>query len=129
VGGGPIGDDIFQWDAWIKGSDDTPYAGGIFFLKVQFPTDYRFRPPHIFFMTKIYHPNINSNGKISMNILFDQWCPALTVQKVLLSILSILGTPLLDDPFMPEIAQLYINDRQNFNAIAKEWTQKYAKFK
>uniref|UniRef100_A0A668S2Y6 E2 ubiquitin-conjugating enzyme n=1 Tax=Oreochromis aureus TaxID=47969 RepID=A0A668S2Y6_OREAU len=82
-----------------------PYHGGVFFLSVHFPTDYPFKPPKVAFTTKIYHPNINSNGSICLDILRSQWSPALTVSKVLLSICSLLCDPNPDDPLVPDIAQ------------------------
>jgi ubiquitin-conjugating enzyme E2 D/E len=63
------------------GPSDSPYSGGVFFLSIHFPTDYPFKPPKVNFTTKIYHPNINSNGSICLDILRDQWSPALTISK------------------------------------------------
>uniref|UniRef100_A0A8C9WEV9 E2 ubiquitin-conjugating enzyme n=1 Tax=Scleropages formosus TaxID=113540 RepID=A0A8C9WEV9_SCLFO len=78
---GPVGDDLFHWQATIMGPNDSPYQGGVFFLTIHFPTDYPFKPPKVAFTTKIYHPNINSNGSICLDILRSQWSPALTVSK------------------------------------------------
>ncbi len=131
---GPLDDsDLFHWQATIVGpvnslliQDDSPYAGGVFFLNIQFPNDYPFRPPKCSFLTKIYHPNINANGSICLDILKDQWSPALTVSKVLLSISSLLTDANPDDPLVPEIAQLYKTNKAKFEATAKEWTKKFA---
>ncbi|KFY41280.1 hypothetical protein V495_05001 [Pseudogymnoascus sp. VKM F-4514 (FW-929)] len=108
---GPIGDDLFHWQATIMGPSDSPYSGGVFFLAIHFPTDYPFKPPKVNFTTRIYHPNINSNGSICLDILRDQWSPALTISKVLLSICSMLTDPNPDDPLVPEIAHVYKTDR------------------
>ena len=123
---GPVENDQFHWQATIVGPDDSPYSGGVFFLNIHFPTDYPFRPPKINFTTKIYHPNINANGSICLDILKDQWSPALTISKVLLSISSLLTDANPDDPLVPEIAQLYKTNKAKFEATAREWTKKYA---
>ncbi|KAG9049975.1 Ubiquitin-conjugating enzyme E2 4 [Tulasnella sp. UAMH 9824] len=123
---GPSGDNLFQWQATIMGPGDSPYAGGVFFLTITFPTDYPFKPPKVSFTTKIYHPNINANGSICLDILRDQWSPALTISKVLLSICSMLTDPNPDDPLVPDIAHLYKTDRAKYETTAREWTRKYA---
>lgn len=64
------------------GPPESPYQGGVFFLTIHFPTDYPFKPPKVAFTTRIYHPNINSNGSICLDILRSQWSPALTISKV-----------------------------------------------
>ncbi|KAL2887585.1 Ubiquitin-conjugating enzyme E2-16 kDa [Ceratocystis lukuohia] len=76
-----FGDVQFHWQATIMGPTDSPYADGVFFLDIHFPTDYPFKPPKVSFSTKIYHPNINSSGSICLDILRDQWSPALTISK------------------------------------------------
>jgi len=123
---GPTGDNMFQWQATIMGPGESPYSGGVFFLTINFPTDYPFKPPKVAFTTKIYHPNINANGSICLDILREQWSPALTISKVLLSICSMLTDPNPDDPLVPEIANLYKGDRGRYESTAREWTRKYA---
>jgi hypothetical protein len=78
--GCPFGDFFdFLTDTFVQ--NDSPYFGGVFFLEIHFPTDYPFKPPKVNFKTRIYHPNINSNGSICLDILRDQWSPALTISK------------------------------------------------
>lgn len=125
---GPIKErnDIMSWQATIMGPPDSPYEGGVFFLEITFPSDYPFKPPKVKFLTKIYHPNINKNGGICLDILKDQWSPALTISKVLLSICSLLTDPNPDDPLVTEIATVYKKDREKYTKTAKEWTRSYA---
>ncbi|KAJ5510799.1 Ubiquitin-conjugating enzyme E2 1 [Penicillium expansum] len=150
---GPVGDDLFHWQATIMGpvSCSRLCSGGLrgghlalcevhrFITRVTphtlavssslpstSPTDYPFKPPKVNFTTRIYHPNINSNGSICLDILRDQWSPALTISKVLLSICSMLTDPNPDDPLVPEIAHVYKTDRPRYEATAREWTRKYA---
>ncbi|OMJ72051.1 hypothetical protein SteCoe_29608 [Stentor coeruleus] len=118
--------DLYNWTASIMGPEDSPFQGGVFFLNVQFPTDYPFKPPKVSFTTRIYHPNINSNGSICLDILKDQWSPALTISKVLLSISSLLTDANPNDPLVPEIAHIYKNDRARYENTAREWTRRYA---
>ena len=65
------------WQATIMGPEGSPYEGGIFYLRIEFPL----RITHlslqkITFITKIYHCNINTAGNICLDILKEQWSPA-----------------------------------------------------
>nr|XP_012567518.2 ubiquitin-conjugating enzyme E2 11-like isoform X1 [Cicer arietinum] len=151
---GPVKNDMYHWQATIIGPPDSPYAGGVFALNIHFPKDYPFNPPKITFRTKVYHPNINNNGSICLDILKESWSPALTISKVilrfhssflvwvlfsisfsfsyvlflqvLLSICSLLTDPNPDDPLVPDVARMYKSDRSKYEATARLWTQKYA---
>ena len=74
-------ENIQHWVGIIIGPIDTPYSGGLFILNIRCPSDYPFKPPSIRFLTRIYHPNINSNGSISLDIFSYQWTPALWIHK------------------------------------------------
>lgn len=123
---GPKGDNIFEWVSTIMGPTGSPYKGGIFFLDINFPKEYPFKPPKIIFRTRIYHCNINSSGNICLDILKDNWSPALTISKVLLSICSLLADCNPHDPLVGSIAQQFLNNRQEHDKIAAEWTKRYA---
>mmetsp|Transcript_11315 Transcript_11315/g.17175 ORF Transcript_11315/g.17175 Transcript_11315/m.17175 type:complete len:167 (+) Transcript_11315:112-612(+) len=137
----PLNDDPFHCTATIRGPANTPYDGGVFNLEMIFPTDYPFKPPRVKFLTKIYHCNINETGGICLDVLMDNWSPALTIPKILLSIVALLSSPnahfLTDDeyvanikdlkPTMIERAKLYNSNKAQYEKIAKEWTLQYAK--
>ena len=123
---GPVGDDLYDWIATIIGPAGSPYENGVFKLRISFPADYPFKPPKVVFITKIYHCNINSSGGICLDILKDQWSPALTVSKVLLSICSLMNDPNPDDPLVSEIANVFKTDRKEHDYRARIFTMEYA---
>ena len=123
---GPINDNMTQWQATIMGPEGSPYHGGIFNLKIDFPENYPFKPPKVMFTTKIYHCNINSTGGICLDILKNQWSPALTISKVLLSICSLMDDPNPNDPLVSEIAELLRTNKTLHDETARVWTMNYA---
>ena len=119
--------DITKWVATIMGPENTPYEGGVFNLSIEFNDRYPFKPPKVKFVTKVYHPNISpGSGEICLDILKSQWSPALTMDKVLLSICSLLTDPNADDPLHGDAARLYKRSKSEFDMRAREFTQLYA---
>lgn len=123
---GPKGDNLYEWMSTILGPPNSVYESGVFYLDIHFSTDYPFKPPKVTFKTRIYHCNINSQGVICLDILKDNWSPALTISKVLLSICSLLSDCNPSDPLVASIANQYVSNREEHDKIAKEWTRRFA---
>lgn len=117
---------LFEWSATINGPTDTPYESGVFHLKMKFPKQYPFKPPKITFETPIYHCNIDEEGEICLDLLDEKWSPALTIEKILLSISSLMAEPNPDDPLRGDIACEYMTKREEYNQHAKEYTLCFA---
>ncbi|ERN06235.1 hypothetical protein AMTRI_Chr06g170390 [Amborella trichopoda] len=122
------GDDISHLSGTISGPIETPYEGGTFQIDIQLPASYPFEPPKMQFLTKVWHPNISSqNGAICLDILKDQWSPALTLKTALLSLQALLSSPAPDDPQDAVVAQQYNQDYPTFVSTARYWTETFAK--
>lgn len=121
-----VDDNMFHWDATLFGPAETPYANGIFHLDIRIPESYPFSPPKVRFITRIFHCNVSPSGSICVDILKDEWSPALTICKVVMSISSLLSECNPDDPLNVDVAQLYRSDKAMHDAHAREWTRIYA---
>lgn len=120
-------EDMYNWQATIVGPKSSPYEEGIFKLDIIFPYEYPFKPPKVTFNTLIFHPAINFEGIICMDILINKWNPTFYISKVLNEIIDLLDKPSNKVPFVPQIAVILNEDREVFNEKAKEWTSLYAK--
>jgi len=111
----------------IQGPPDSPYEGGFFKIHIQIPKGYPFEPPKMKFKTKIWHPNISSQtGAICLDILKDNWSPALTLKTALLSVQALLTAAEPDDPQDAQVARQYKTDYKAYCSKAQFWTQSFA---
>ncbi|CAH0551905.1 unnamed protein product [Brassicogethes aeneus] len=117
-------------EAKVEGPPNSSYSGGIFTLEINIPERYPFVPPLIKFMTKIYHPNIDDNGRICLDLLkmppAGNWKPTIGIEGLLIAVRMLIECPNPDDPLMADIAEEYKNYIDEFKNKAKKYTLKYA---
>ena len=113
----------------LEGPPNTIYENGFFQFMMQFPTDFPFNPPKFIFQTKIFHPNIDSDGVVSVDILRAKWSPGLQkFANIIYSVQSLLDDPNADEFVNKEAAKLYKENKDAYENTVKEWTFKYANF-
>lgn len=125
---GPVDEDnLFVWDCLLEGPKDTPYENGVFPARLTFPTDYPLSPPKLIFTPAILHPNIYSNGEVCISILHppgddphqyeraeERWSPVQNVEKILLSVVSMLSEPNVESGANIDACKLWRDNRAEF---------------
>ena len=132
--------DFFKWKVTMIGPQDSPYAGGLFIIIVEFPKDYPCHGPEFIFENKIYHLNVNftsnhnyKQGHICLNSL-NEWRvtgqvkdqPNFGVKQALFEIFCLFYNQGTDGPYDTNMAELYKKNPQQFNENVKKWVRDYA---
>jgi ubiquitin-conjugating enzyme E2 D/E len=124
-------ENLESWTATIRGPKNSPYEGGTFRFNVTFPGDFPYRGHVLKFITKIYHPNIeSSSGTIAWGLTSpENWCPITTMEMVLLMMVNLLLEPEKHSEceLVPEIEHELREKPEVYWQMAKAWTEKYAK--
>ncbi|EDR09688.1 uncharacterized protein LACBIDRAFT_190123 [Laccaria bicolor S238N-H82] len=133
---GPISEsDFFCWEALICGPKDTPFEGGVFAAKLTFPSDYPLSPFKMKFDPPLFHPNSTkfyADGNVCISILHtpgddptmyeqasERWSPVQSVEKVILSVISMLAEPNLESGANIDCCKLYRDNRQEYERIVR----------
>ena len=103
----PCDGNLFKWDVWFLGPKDTAYETGIFKAQLIFTDDFPMAPPEMRIVSEFWHPNVYANGTVCISILHPpgtddmnstetaqmRWTPVQSLEKVLLSVISMIADP------------------------------------
>ncbi|MBN3279680.1 UBE2C enzyme, partial [Polyodon spathula] len=103
----PESDNLFKWIGTIDGAKETVYEGLRYKLSLEFPSGYPFNAPTVRFITPCFHPNVDTQGYICLDILKDKWSALYDVRSILMSIQSLLGEPNNESPLNVNAAELW----------------------
>ncbi|XP_020800049.1 ubiquitin-conjugating enzyme E2 S-like [Drosophila serrata] len=119
--------DVLDIQALIEGPIGTPYAAGIFRVKLILKNDFPITPPKANFLTKIFHPNVSANGEICVNTLKKDWRPDLGLKHILITIKCLLIAPNPESALNAEAGQMLLEEYENYFQRARLMTEIHAK--
>lgn len=119
----PDGDNMFRWIGTIEGGKGTVYEGLRYKLSMSFPDQYPIEAMKVKFETPCYHPNVDTQGNICLDILKEKWSALYDVRTVLLSIQSLLGEPNIDSPLNVHAADLWKNQESYKKALLDHYNR------
>ncbi|XP_075045910.1 ubiquitin-conjugating enzyme E2 S [Mixophyes fleayi] len=122
----PNEEDITDVQVSIEGPEGTPYAGGIFRMKLILGKDFPAAPPKGYFLTKIFHPNVSTNGEICVNVLKKDWKAELGIRHVLLTIKCLLIHPNPESALNEEAGRLLLENYEEYASRARLMTEIHA---
>ena len=115
-----------HWKVVFRGSKSSPYEDGYFILdflfnKGTFPE----KGPEAKFITTMFHPNVNSNGFVCINLL-NSWNPNTSIENVLFGILNIMDNPIAAGGFDNDARKLLEKNEDEFYKKVEEYKYKFA---
>lgn len=81
----PNPDDILNFLLHIE-PDEGMYKGGKFSFTFAINQNFPHDPPKVKCQEKIYHPNIDPQGNVCLNILRGEWKPVLNLNAVIVGL-------------------------------------------
>ncbi|XP_028809766.1 ubiquitin-conjugating enzyme E2 G2 isoform X2 [Denticeps clupeoides] len=120
---GPVNEEnFFEWEALIMGPEDTCFEGGVFPAILSFPSDYPLSPPKMKFTCDMFHPN--RDDPMGYESSAERWSPVQSVEKILLSVVSMLAEPNDESGANVDASKMWREDREQFHRLAKQIVRK-----
>ena len=113
------GDSVMDFDVEYTPEKDTYWYGGKYVFSFHILDDYNEVPPKVMCKTKIYHPNIDYDGNVCLNILKEAWKPTLTALNCIGGVYFLFTEPNPEDPLNHEAAKIMRDNKDQFKENVK----------
>ena len=110
---------IMDFDIEYTPDASSFWYGGKYLFSFHFPDDYPISGPKVMCKTKIYHPNIDYDGNVCLNMLKDDWTPAYTVVSCAAGVYYLFVEPNPNDPLNHEVAKIMRENKDQFKENVK----------
>ncbi|KAJ1959063.1 ubiquitin-conjugating enzyme E2 H [Dimargaris xerosporica] len=123
-----INDSMQEFFVRFQGPDDTPFAGGLWKVRVELPDQYPYKSPSIGFTNKIYHPNIDEmSGAVCLDVINQTWSPMFDMINIFEVFLpQLLRYPNPTDPLNGEAAALLMREPKSYEQKVRDYVARYA---
>merc|ERR1719394_379286 len=126
---------LYVWEVMIEGPADTLYEEGFFPAELRFPMEFPNKPPEMRFLTpNFWHPNVYEDGRVCISILHEavedqmnpdesideKWRPILSIEGVLVSVISMLSDPNFSSPANIEASVQMRNDPNAYRSRIRQ---------
>ncbi|PRQ26979.1 putative aminoacyltransferase, E1 ubiquitin-activating enzyme [Rosa chinensis] len=100
--------------------DEGYYTGGKFVFSFQISDIYPHEAPKVKCMTKVYHPNIDLEGNVCLNILREDWKPVLNINTIVYGLYHLFTDPNHENPLNHDAAEVLRDNPEEFASNVKE---------
>jgi|EP00945_MAST-04E_sp_MAST-4E-sp1_P004906 ubiquitin-conjugating enzyme E2 M len=114
----PDPNDLMKMNVVVK-PEQGHWKSGTYNFSITVPDQFPHKPPLVHCNTKIYHPNIDLEGHVCLNILRADWKPVLDINAVIYGIIFLFYTPNPSDPLNKEAAKQLRESPRDFEATVK----------
>ncbi|KAH7983016.1 hypothetical protein MRX96_059395 [Rhipicephalus microplus] len=115
----PDPDDLLNFKLVIC-PDEGFYRNGRFVFSFRVSPNYPHEPPKVKCDTMVYHPNIDLDGNVCLNILREDWKPVLTVNSIVYGLQYLFLEPNPEDPLNKDAAEVLQSNRRLFEQNVKK---------
>jgi len=115
----PSPNDLTKFEVTVT-PDSGYWKGATYKFTFNIPEGYPHDPPKVMCATKIYHPNINLQGNVCLNILREEWKPVLCIEHVIHGVIFLFYEPNPGDPLNQEAAEELRNNKPRFERSVRE---------